>query len=287
MPGLPGGFAPAKVNLALHVLGRRDDGYHELDSLVVFAGIGDQLTALGAPALSLAVEGPFSTGVPTGEDNLVLKAARTLQAARGVTVGAKMKLTKSLPHAAGLGSASSDAAAAIRLLATLWGVPPLTPEDPETMALGADVPVCLAAPAPQRMSGAGERLAALPPLPAAGLVLVNPGVAVGTKAVFEGLGKVNGTGLADLRPGITAEGLAAWIEAQRNDLAGAAEALAPEIGRALSRLRAQPGVLAAQMSGSGATCFGITRDVGVARQAARAIQLAEQGWWVVPAPLLS
>lgn len=287
MAALPGGFAPAKVNLALHVTGRRENGYHELDSLVVFAGIGDQLTALGAPSLSLAVEGPFSSGVPTGDENLVLKAARALQAARGVTVGAKIKLVKTLPHAAGLGSASTDAAATIKLLAKLWGVAPLAPEDPEAMALGADVPVCLAAPAPQRMAGAGERLAEVPALPTAGLVLVNPGVAVGTKEVFQGLASTNGTRLDDLRPGVTAEGLAAWVEAQRNDLSAAAEALAPEIGRALTRLRAQPGVLAATMSGSGATCVGITRDVGVARQAARAIQLAEQGWWVVPAPLLS
>lgn len=287
MAALPGGFAPAKINLALHVLGRREDGYHELDSLVVFAGIGDQLSAIAAPSLSLTVEGPFSAGVPSGEDNLVLKAARALQTARGVTAGAKLKLVKTLPHAAGLGSASSDAAAAIRLLAALWNVAPLKPDDPEVLALGADVPVCLAAPAPKRMGGAGERLADVPPLPGVGVVLVNPGVAVGTKEVFKRLDRPSGARLDELRPGLAADSFAAWVGAHRNDLAPAAEAVAPAIGQALGRLRAQPGVLAVTMSGSGATCVGITRDVGAARQAARAIQLAEQGWWVVPAPLLS
>ena len=287
MAALPGGFAPAKVNLALHVLGRRPDGYHELDSLVVFAGIGDQLSATPAPTLSLAVEGPFSAGVPTGEDNLVLRAARALQAARGVRVGAKIRLVKSLPHAAGLGSASSDAAATIRLLAGLWGVPPIGPGDPEAAALGADVPVCLAAPAPQRLGGLGERLTGVPPLPGIGLVLVNPGVSLGTAEVFRHLKDPAGAPLAELRGGLAADGFAAWIDAQRNDLTAAAQTLAPEVKRTLGRLRAQPGVLAATMSGSGPTCVGITRDVGIARQTARAVQLAEQGWWVVPAPLLS
>ncbi|WP_373286032.1 4-(cytidine 5'-diphospho)-2-C-methyl-D-erythritol kinase [Wenxinia marina] len=284
---MPSGFAPAKVNLALHVTGRRAGGYHELDSLVVFAGIGDQLSAVAAPDLSLTVEGPFSAGVPTDGTNSVMRAARALAQARGVRVGARLKLTKTLPHAAGLGSASSDAAAAIRLLAGLWNVTPFAPDDPEVVALGADVPVCLAAPGAQWMTGIGERLAPAGPLPGVGLVLVNPNVAVPTGDVFARLERSSNPPLTELPADRAPAAFAEWVAAQRNDLAPPAQALAPEIGRVLERLRRQPGILAAQMTGSGATCVGITKDVGAARQAARVLQLSEQSWWVVPAPILN
>ncbi|MGR3465759.1 4-(cytidine 5'-diphospho)-2-C-methyl-D-erythritol kinase [Limimaricola sp.] len=281
------GLAPAKINLALHVTGVRAGGYHLLDSLVAFAGVGDQLTALPATDLTLEVTGPFSKGVPVDETNSVLRAARMLQAARGVAQGAKLRLTKTLPHAAGIGSGSSDAAAALRLLSQVWGVENFAPSDPEVLELGADVPVCLHAPVPARMRGIGEDLEALPTLPSCGLVLVNPGVEVPTGQVFDKLSRSDNSGMDALPAGLDYAGLIEWLGAQRNDLQAPAEAIAPEIARALKRLRAMPGVDLALMSGSGATCIGLTRDMGRARQVARAIQLSEMGWWVAPAPLLN
>ena len=281
------GFAPAKVNLALHVTGRGPDGYHRLDSLVVFAGAGDQLSAKAARDLTLTVSGPFAQGVPTGEANLVLRAARALREARGLDRGAAIRLVKALPHAAGIGSGSSDAAAAIRLLAGLWGVEPLAPDDPAVLALGSDVPVCLHAPMPMMMRGRGEAMEPAPRLPSCGLVLVNPGVHLPTRAVFDALERRSNPALPPLADGEPAEAFADWLNATRNDLQGPAESLAPPVTEALALLRRTPGILAAVMSGSGATCVGVTRDMGTARQAARAIQVAAQSWWVAPAPLLA
>lgn len=281
------GLAPAKINLALHVTGVRAGGYHLLDSIVAFAGVGDQLTALPAAELSLEVTGPFSRGVPSDETNSVMRAARMLQEARGVAQGAKLKLTKTLPHAAGIGSGSSDAAATLRLLSQIWGVENFAPNDPEVLELGADVPVCLHAPEPARMRGIGEVLEPLPALPACGLVLVNPGVEVPTGRVFDKLERSDNAGMDELPEALDYPGFVEWLASQRNDLQAPAEAIAPEIARALKRLRAMPGVDLALMSGSGATCIGLTRDMGRARQVARAIQLSEMGWWVAPAPLLS
>lgn len=283
------GFAPAKVNLALHVTGRGDDGYHQLDSLVVFAGIGDQLAATLGRELGLSVSGAFAPGVPTGEENLVLRAARALRAARGVEKGASLRLTKSLPHAAGLGGGSSDAAAALRLLAHLWGVEPLAPDAPEVLALGSDVPVCRRAPAPVRMRGRGEVIDPLPPLPSCGLVLVNPGVALPTREVFGALERRDNPPLPDLPRAagrLSVDDLAAWLRTCRNDLEAPALAIQPAVGEALALLRRTPGLLHATMSGSGPTCVGIARDMAGARNAARAIQIARPRWWVVPAPLL-
>jgi 4-diphosphocytidyl-2-C-methyl-D-erythritol kinase len=281
------GFAPAKVNLALHVTGLGADGYHDLDSPVVFAGVGDQLGATPARELSLSVSGPFAAGVPTGEENLVLRAARALRAARGVDRGAAIRLQKNLPHAAGLGGGSSDAAATIRLLAHQWDVEPLPPEAPEVLALGSDVPVCLRAPAPQRMRGRGERLAALPGLPPWGLVLVNPGVALSTRDVFAALESRDNPPLPDLPDGRPDAGAwLAWLRACRNDLLPPAEALSPAVAEALALLRRTPGLLMATMSGSGPTCVGLARDMAAARHAARTIQIARPRWWVAPADLL-
>lgn len=282
------GFAPAKVNLALHVTGRGEDGYHQLDSVIVFAGTGDQLSASPARDLSLAVSGPFAAGLPTGEENLVLRAARALRAARNVEKGAAVRLTKNLPHAAGLGGGSSDAAATLRLLAQFWGVEPLAPDAPEVLALGSDVPVCLHAPAPVRMRGRGERVEPLPPVAPCGLVLVNPGVALGTREVFDRLDRRENPPLPDpLSERLAPEAFAAWLKGCRNDLLAPAEALAPVVAEALAQLRRNPAVLFATMSGSGATCVGLTRDMASARTAARAIQLTRPRWWVAPAPMLT
>lgn len=283
------GFAPAKVNLALHVTGRGGDGYHQLDSLVVFAGVGDQIAANAARDLTLSVSGPFAAGLPTDGDNLVLRAARALRAARSVEKGAAIRLAKNLPQAAGLGGGSADAAAALRLLAHLWGVEPLAPDAAEVLALGSDLPVCLRAPAPARMRGRGELLDDLPPLPACGLVLVNPGAPLATPAVFEALERRENPPLPDLPRGtrLPPEDFAVWLGACRNDLEAPAGALAPAVGEALARLRRTPGVLLARMSGSGATCVGLTRDMATARSAARMIQIACPRWWVAPAPMLA
>ncbi|MDG1864123.1 MAG: 4-(cytidine 5'-diphospho)-2-C-methyl-D-erythritol kinase [Yoonia sp.] len=280
------GSAPAKVNLTLHVTGQRSDGYHLLDSLVGFAGVFDEITVTMATELSLTVTGPFAQGVPTNESNLMMRAARLLQAAAGVTAGAAMTLEKNLPHAAGIGSGSSDAAMTLAVLAQLWDVPPLSPEDPSVLALGADVPVCIIAPHPLRMEGIGEILSPTPPLPSCAMILVTPKVAVPTGPVFAGLTDKQNPKMAAIPAGLDFMGFSAWLASQRNDLAGPACALAPDIGAALTALGRQPLVSHAGMSGSGATCYGLTRTMGDARQVARALQIAHMDWWVVPAELL-
>lgn len=278
--------APAKVNLTLHVTGQRDDGYHLLDSLVVFADVSDRLTATTAPDLRITVTGPFSDGVPANESNLVLQAAQALRMARGVTQGAHLTLEKHLPHAAGIGSGSSDAAAALGMLAELWGVAPLPPTATEVVALGADLPVCMRAPSPARMSGIGEDLSPVPVLPDCALVLVRPPVGVPTGPVFAGLDSRHGSPMTRLAEGLDFDGFARWLADQRNDLLASAEVLAPEITDALTRLRALPAVRFAGMSGSGATCFALVKDMATARHVARIIQVAQMSWWVAPAELL-
>ena len=209
------GFAPAKVNLALHVTGRRADGYHLLDSLVVFAGVGDRVEARPSGSLTLAVGGPLAGGVPV-EGNLVLRAARALAEARGMEAGAALRLDKALPTASGLGGGSSDAAAAIRVLSALWGVAPLGAG--EALALGADLPVCLAA-SPTRMRGVGERVEAAPRLPPMALALVNPGAPVATPAVFAALGGACGEPMGPVPAGLSYDGLARWLAGRANHLA--------------------------------------------------------------------
>ena len=278
--------ALAKINLTLHVTGQRADGYHLLDSLVGFADVADQLTATTAPDLRLSVSGPFSMGVPTDETNLVMRAAETLRAVRGVTLGAHITLEKHLPHAAGIGSGSSDAAAALNMLAALWKVAPLSPDAPEVAALGADVPVCLAAPRPVRMSGIGEILTPVLPLPEAAMVLVRPPVAVPTAAVFAGLAQKDNPPMAGLPAAWDYGGFLDWLRGQRNDLMPPALAVAPEIGAVLEKLGSLPAVDYAGMSGSGATCFAIVKDMATARHVARIVQVAEMTWWVAPAALM-
>lgn len=270
-------FAPAKVNLALHVTGRRGDGYHLLDSLVVFAGVGDWLTLAPASELSLSVSGPRMAGVPVDGRNLVWRAARTLSADRG----AAMILEKHLPPAGGIGGGSADAAAALRGLAELWGcaIPA------ETATLGADLPVCLRG-TPCRMRGIGEVLDDVPPLPDAWLVLVNPGVEVTTASVFQALGRCDNPGLA--APHWTDfDSLLDWLHTTRNDLEEPARNLAPEIGDVLAALTATQDCVLARMSGSGGTCFGLFESEAAARNAAAIIARAHPRWWVAPAPILT
>ncbi|WP_394154759.1 4-(cytidine 5'-diphospho)-2-C-methyl-D-erythritol kinase [Loktanella salsilacus] len=278
--------APAKVNLTLHVTGQRDDGYHLLDSLVVFADVGDQLTVTPSPDLRLTVGGPFAMGVPTDDRNLVMQAARALADLRGVTQGAAIKLDKSLPHSAGIGGGSSDAATALRLLADFWHVAPLPADHPAVAALGADVPVCLSGPGPLRMQGIGDHVTPAPALPDCALVLVNPKVDTPTPAVFKGLAMRNHPAMATLPENLDLDGFASWLSQQRNDLLDPARKIAPDIDAVLARLRKLPHIKAAGLSGSGATCWALVADMAAARLAARAVQVAEMGWWVAPAALL-
>ena len=275
--------APAKVNLTLRVLGRRDDGYHEIESLVAFADCGDRLTLAPGGELALAVSGPRSGQAGADADNLVLKAARAL-AARipGIKLGA-FSLEKNLPVAAGLGGGSADAAAALRLIAQANCLPPGDPRVFEAArATGADVPVCLD-PRPRLMRGIGEILSeplVVAPLPA---VLVNPGVAVATKPVFAAwtpaaepstpfdLAAAKGGGI---------ERLLYLLAAQANDLETAAIQLAPAIAGVLAGLRALPGCRLARMSGSGATCFGLFSSTAEAIAAAKIAQRRNPDWWV-------
>ena len=273
------GFAPAKINLSLHVTGQRPDGYHLLDSLVVFADLGDRVTARAAPGLSLAVTGPMAAGVPVDGSNLVLKAAMALGAGQGASV----TLEKHLPAAAGIGGGSSDAAAALRVLSDLWNCP--MPDPAAVLALGADVPVCVQGTA-CRMRGLGEVLepvAALPPVPA---VLVNPRVEVPTPSVFKALARKDNAPMPEEIPAFDSPvALAEWLQGQRNDLEPPARALEPVIGEVLAQLSAAPGALLARMSGSGATCFALHDSVESAAQAASALAALQPGWWVQPCRL--
>ncbi len=263
-------YAWAKVNLYLHVLGRRADGYHVLDSLVVFAAAADRLHGTAADTVSLGFGGPFGGILAAEPDNLVLRAVRAFDPSGG----ARLTLEKHLPVASGIGGGSADAAAALRLLPRLWGCAP--PPPAVALSLGADVPVCVAS-VPCRMTGIGELLEPAPALPAFGIALVNPGVAVATAAVFcARLGAFSAP--APLPEGWDdAAAMAADLAGLRNDLEPPAIALCPAIADVLAALRATPGCLHARMSGSGATCFALYETAQLALAGAAAC--ARPGWW--------
>jgi 4-diphosphocytidyl-2-C-methyl-D-erythritol kinase len=288
--GCPSGrlsaLAPAKLNLYLHVIGRRADGRHLLDSLVAFADIGDHITVESGEGLRLACDGPFAAGLPEGGDNLVLRAAHALLRASGrPLLGAHLHLTKNLPIASGLGGGSADAAAALRLLAVLWRVrlPPATWQR-LALSLGADMPVCLSGRV-ARMGGIGEELASAPHLPNVALVLVNPRLPLATAEVFGRLGR-RWRGPAPHLPALVPDlaALVRLLEARRNDLEAPACEIVPVVADALAHLR-RAGALLARMSGSGATCFGLFADRDAAARAAAEIAAREPGWWVTPAGL--
>ena len=272
-------FAPAKINLTLHVTGQRNDGYHMLDSLVVFVDVGDRLQFQAADQLSLIIDGPKALGIPVDASNLVLRAARLVDPSKG----AKITLTKNLPAAAGIGGGSSDASATIQALCQLWDAP--IPNKPEL--LGADVPVCLRARA-TRMHGIGELLTDVPTLPEAWLVLVNPGVSVSTPEVFQKLAQKDNLPMdSDISEFKTVTDLAAWLQETRNDLQPAAIELEPVIGDVLRFLDNQIGCLTARMSGSGATCWGLFGDESAAQRAAEQIITAHPDWWTVSTKIKS
>jgi 4-diphosphocytidyl-2-C-methyl-D-erythritol kinase len=276
--------APAKVNLTLRVLGRRSDGYHEIESLVAFAGFGDRLSFSPGGRLTLEVNGPTAAKVGEIDSNLVLKAAREMAARRnGLTLGT-FRLSKHLPVAAGLGGGSADAAAALRLIARANG---LTRADPylyaAARATGADVPVCLD-PRPRVMRGIGDILSGPFTLPALPALLVNPGIAVATKEVFAGWATAPASSpvadLAAIANLSTREELLQFLLAQSNDLERPALALAPAIADVLSALAALPGCGLARMSGSGASCFGLFTTASAAVAAARVLTSGHPNWWV-------
>ena len=285
------GHAFAKVNLFLHVTGKRPDGLHLLDSLVVFAGIGDSLRLLPDPQVSLKINGPFADVLKTEPNNIILKAFRLLQdylSSGRVMRGGQITLTKRLPVSSGIGGGSSDAATMMKLCAQLWEMQ-FNPVEWRQMglSLGADVPVCLAGQ-PRRMQGIGELLFKTPAIPPCWLVLVNPLVAVPTAAVFK-----QRQHQAFSPPAIpfpeegwaNAQVFADYLKSCRNDLMVPALELQPVIVGVLQALQKTSSLLN-RMSGSGATCWGLFAHEGEARQAAAALSTKYRDWWVAAAPVL-
>jgi len=278
-------LAPAKINLTLSVIRRRADGYHDIESLVVFAAVGDTLMFTRGRKLSLAVRGPTAAASGQITDNLVLKAVRQLsERIEGLKLG-RFVLSKRLPVAAGVGGGSADAAAALRLLARANRI---ALDDPRLMAAaratGADVPVCLD-PRPRLMRGIGDVLSEPLELPRLPAVLVNPGVAVPTKDVFAALriDPIKRTGASAPFPQGGAGNLAAVfrpLSGDRNDLEAPAIALQPVIADVLDDLRASAACRLARMSGSGATCFGLFDSSRAATAAARNLRTKHPTWWV-------
>ncbi len=293
--------APAKLNLYLHVVGRRDDGYHELDSLVAFADVADRVTvrpgvariALRGADLPpvgprLAISGPFGPAL-MGENpaqNLVIRAAYALAARLGREADAMIALEKVLPVASGIGGGSADAAATLRGLARLWDIPVADRRLYEVAAsLGADVPVCVAGRSCY-FGGVGEVLEEAPALPETHVVLVNPGVPVPTPAVFKARKGAFSAPARFAEAPADAAALAALLKERRNDLTEPALTVAPVIAEVLTALEGTDGNLLARLSGSGATCFGLYADAEQAMAAARSIQAAQPRWWAKAARLL-
>jgi 4-diphosphocytidyl-2-C-methyl-D-erythritol kinase len=274
-------FAPAKINLCLHVGRPNADGRHPLESLVVFAGdVGDSLSARPADALTLNITGPFAGDLPVSDDNLVLRAARKLADVAKTTPRATLTLEKNLPIASGIGGGSADAAAALRALNDLWGLG-LSLEDLEAIAveLGADVPACVRSRT-VRMTGTGEIIepAMCPPLHA---VLVNPRTPAPTGAVYRAFDDA-GLGFPSPSPAALPQAASEtfrWLAAQANDLEPAACVVAPVIAEVLKALRRQAPEALVRMSGSGATCFALLADADESVQLAAAMQTAHAAWW--------
>jgi 4-diphosphocytidyl-2-C-methyl-D-erythritol kinase len=281
--------APAKINLTLRVIGRRADGYHDIESVVAFADLCDRLSLTPTDELALAVVGPGAGQTGIDAENLVLKASRALAArVAGIKLGA-FRLEKHIPVAAGLGGGSTDAAAALRLLAQINN---LATDDPRLLeaagATGADVPVCLD-PRPRLMRGIGDILSAPLLLPRLSAVLANPGVALSTKLVFSGWTH-SAHPAQPLDPAVLAmmqneEQLLDWLAGQPNDLEAPAIALAPAIAEVLAALRILPSCRLARMSGSGATCFALFSSAAQSAAAAEILRAKFPQWWVAETTL--
>ncbi|HEU5019364.1 MAG TPA: 4-(cytidine 5'-diphospho)-2-C-methyl-D-erythritol kinase [Pseudolabrys sp.] len=272
--------APAKINLTLRIVGRRADGYHELESLVGFAGIADTLSLVPDTETTLDIGGPYAAVCGPGADNLVLKAVDALHARIPELTGGRFKLEKSLPVAAGIGGGSADAAAALRLLARTNGV---APHDPRLLdaakATGADVPVCVE-PRPRVMRGVGEVLSSPVSLPRLPAILVNPRVALSTRDVFTAFAGMKSSDKPLPEIPRDAKSLLALLAAHGNDLEPAAVRCAPVVGEVLRALEALPEVKLTRMSGSGSTCFALFASADHAKAAARQLSAARPAWWV-------
>lgn len=285
--------APAKINLFLHVTGKRADGYHLLESLVCFSAVGDVLTGeLREDGLvTLTITGPMAADLSLDNinDNLVVRAAHMLQTETGTTLGADLILDKRLPIASGIGGGSADAAAAIRLLSDMWKLD----LDQNTLSrialsLGADVPVCLHGKT-CLMSGIGDELTDLADLPAIPILLINPRKAVSTPEIFKAREDedFSQSGLWNLDQEFSSgAALADALSECGNDLTLPATGILPEICDVLNALAREEGCLLARMSGSGATCFGIYDTSEQAERAANAIAQAYPDWWISPTEIL-
>jgi 4-diphosphocytidyl-2-C-methyl-D-erythritol kinase len=272
--------ACAKINLTLRVLGRREDGYHELESLVAFTGLADTLALEPGAGSALEITGPFAAACGRTADNLVLKAVAALRERAGALKAGRFLLDKKIPVAAGIGGGSADAAAALRLLARLNGI---ASDDPRlasaALAVGADVPVCLASCA-RIMRGVGDLLSEPLPIAAMPAVLVNPNVPLSTRDVFTAFAGNKGGGKYLGNVPAKAEALIGFLAEHGNDLTQGAIACAPVITDVLIALRALPAVQLVRMSGSGPTCFALFRSSGEAFAAARRLQAERKEWWV-------
>jgi 4-diphosphocytidyl-2-C-methyl-D-erythritol kinase len=281
--------APAKINLYLHVGPPQADGRHPLDSLVVFADIGDVMAYAPDGAVGLEIDGPFAGGLEAGEDNLALRAARLLAQHLGAPLTGRLILRKHLPVASGIGGGSADAAATLRLLARAWKAELSLPELARlSIPLGSDVPACVMG-APALLRGTGETLEPAPLLPDLNAVLVNPLIPVPTGAVYAAFDAQGAAPPLLVREFPHCGAPIAAVQAlkgRRNDLEQAARGLVPQIGAVLDVLRSQPGVRLARMSGSGATCFGLFDTALAARSAANQIQSAHPDWWTVATRLM-
>lgn len=280
-------FAPAKINLALHVVGQRTDGFHLLDTLVSFASVGDQLRLATDQGRQMTISGPEGGGLPNDGMNIVLRVASEFWK----TGPLRSHLIKNLPVSSGIGGGSADAAACFRGM--LWlldqtdaGAHLMTAEAMAALLkIGADVPMCLLSE-PARVRGIGERIEPLPTLPVLPVLLVNPRVAVSTPQVFKALkSKENSEMMAMPAAFANAAVLVDWLSAQRNDLQAPAIAIAPVIGTALSALETLEGCALARMSGSGATCFGIFATLSEAEAGAKTLRQQHPEWWIAPAML--
>jgi len=270
-------FAPAKINLFLHITGRREDGYHTLQSLMAFASVGDDLEFFAENKFKVGVTGPFATGLPLSTDNLVYKAAQLLADQYQVPLSGKITLTKNLPIASGIGGGSTDAAATLKGLVKLWGLP----NDPARLQkiavqLGADVPACLHAETVWA-EGIGEKLTPMQGLEALHLVLVNPLIATATPAVFKNFRRDFST-FIDAKCTIVAD-----LKECRNDLTEAATIVTPEIRIVLDAIGNTKHCLLHRLSGSGATCFGIYESAEAANVAATTLKEKHPTWWAVSA----
>jgi 4-diphosphocytidyl-2-C-methyl-D-erythritol kinase len=272
--------ACAKINLTLRVLGRREDGYHELESLVAFTGLADTLALEPGAGSALEITGPFAAACGRTADNLVLKAVAALRERAGALKAGRFLLDKKIPVAAGIGGGSADAAAALRLLARLNGI---ASDDPRlasaALAVGADVPVCLASCA-RIMRGVGDLLSEPLPIAAMPAVLVNPNVPLSTRDVFTAFAGSKGSDKYLRNVPAKAEALIGFLAEHGNDLTQGAIACAPVITDVLIALRALPAVQLVRMSGSGPTCFALFRSSGEAFAAARRLQAERKEWWV-------